>query len=193
MNGSLQALKRFADSWYAIGVIAVLVGFIAYQNSPRTPRAFASIGAQVPSFELTDLAGKNVHLDWSSPGRPSILYVFQPDCIWCKRNIEGEKALAGLSSHKFLAVSTTRTGLQEYADANRLPFPLFAMKDAGKLLEFTRIVTPLTMVVGINGKVQALIPGAFTEKSVPELEKILGLKLPRADLPAPVVFTPQGN
>ncbi len=186
IRDTAQMFGRLIDSGYAVMIIAVLAGALIYQSHHSgTEGALHSlplvkVGTQLPGLDVLDLSGMHVRMEWDSDPRPSIVYLFQPSCVWCNRNLAGEKALAGLKSHRFLALSLTRSGLKEYVDKNQFSFQIYSTKDLKSIQALKPIGTPLTIVVAHGGRVEAVFPGAYTEKSVSALEKTFGIRVPAA-------------
>jgi len=188
---------RLMDSWYSVAIIAVLVGMLIYQNRHHAPAVskgapqFVEVGARIPDLHVLDIgSGRDVAVEWNADSRPSVVYLFQPNCAWCKRNLAGEKALAQLPGYRFLALSITDSGLKEYAAENKFPFPLYSAKDRKGIEALKPVATPMTIVIGHDGKVQAVFPGAYTARSAPAMEKVFGLKLPLASTPEASALTP---
>ena len=175
-------LAAFTDGWWPVAIIAVLLGVVLYQRwqtTHPTHPARLQIGEQLPSLVLQNLEGATVPIEWSADTRPTAIYVFQPKCIWCSRNLDGlRRLLRNDSGYRFIGVSLTREGLQEYVDRNRLTLPVYYVPDMKRVSSLKVIVTPETIVVSTAGRVQNVWLGAYTGETAKEIEKLFGVTLP---------------
>lgn len=41
-------------------------------------------GIRMPTLHALDPAGARTAVDWGRDGRPTVLYIFSPSCVWCR-------------------------------------------------------------------------------------------------------------
>jgi hypothetical protein len=78
-------------------------------------------------IDAQSLNGEKVRVQLAG-SRPTILYVFTPQCSWCVRNHDSVKTLAETAggSYRIVGLSFTDRGLPEFLSANPLPFEIYA-------------------------------------------------------------------
>ena len=175
----------FARSWWPIAIIAALTGFLVYQQwrymHPRSPVA-VHVGDRLNAILLETLEGQPVEINWRQGERPTVLYVFRKDCVWCIRNSEAARALAeqvSAKGYRFVAVSLGKTGLSEYLAANHFSFPVYVAETANSLKkQLKSLITPETIVVAPGGAVTHVWLGAYSGGKHGDLEGVFGVKLP---------------
>lgn len=138
------------------------------------------LGSQLPPFEARTLEGIAQVVDFKSTKIPTVLYVFTPQCGWCKKNLENLRVLIDKSGarYKIIGVSLTREDLKEYMEREHLAFPVYTdLTDATKSI-YRLGGTPETIVVSTEGKVLKVWLGAYTNDLREEIQGYLGLQLP---------------
>ena len=188
MNRAANVGRRLwaaRDSWLVVGLLALSLSlnvYLAWQTRYHSAQArqILGVGAKVPSLAAEQLGGARVVLEWALDGRPTVMYVFTPSCVWCKRNLEGVKVLskARESSYRFIGVSLSSVGLKEYVEENNLMFPVYTNLDSQTVRRFKLIVTPETLVISRDGKIQKAWPGAYGGTVQKEIEAMFGVHLP---------------
>lgn len=176
-------LRKFAESWWSIIVIASLTGGIIYQRWEFTHRVAPPVlaaGERPPAPVLEDLQRNRAPFTWASDGRPTVVYFMSPTCVWCKRNLESIRALAVAASDKyrFVGISSTRDGLREYLEKAQYPFPVY-FADAAASRELKLSVTPETILVSAEGVVVNDWRGAYGPDVVSSIQEVFGVTLPK--------------
>lgn len=182
-HGIRAASTAFAQSWWAVLAVALLTGLLLDQRWQATHPHLAQPlkrGEHLRAVLLEGLDHGSVPITWSADGRPTVLYVFSPSCVWCKRNIEAAKALARGSSpsYRFIGVSLTLDGLGEYLGKVNLGFPVYVAGPAAAALKLK--ATPETIIVSPGGVVVKVWLGAYMEGTLADVERTFGVKLPSA-------------
>jgi peroxiredoxin len=183
VQGRIRVIwMRFTQGWWPVAVIALLAGSIVYQrwqfSHPSLPPVLKP-GEHLAPITLETPQERAAQLDWSAGSLPTILYVFRPDCEWCARNLEAERAVAtGSQGYRFVALSTTKTGLRSYVSTNRLTFPVYAAADSKTVRQLKLVMTPETVLITPEGTVQKVCLGAYVGENRREVEKVFGIKLP---------------
>lgn len=141
------------------------------------------IGAVVPPFTVkradrSDEPAVTIRYDESN--RPTVLYVFTPQCGWCKKNLESLKALIAKKDreYRFIGVSLTSEGVTQYALEQKLGIPIYhgITKEAEQIYKI--IGTPQTIVVSPNGIVLREWSGAYMGLQKAEVEQFFSVRLP---------------
>lgn len=155
----------------------------ALRISALTKRPALEVGARLPEIDLRDLEGRPVRLEYSRSKVPTIVYVLSPTCVWCDRNMPAIKQLAAAVAGRFQVVGLAigeKSQLAKYAAA--LPFPLYTDISDADAKAYRLQSTPMTVVVGSDGVVAAVWPGAFARDVKTNVESFFGLLLPEIDL-----------
>jgi AhpC/TSA family len=129
---------------------------------------------------VADLSGRKVNLSWASDKRPTLVYVFTPSCPWCKRNLPNITALSAArqSDYRFIGLSLSTSGLQEYVAANHIAFPVYSYPFANEQKLFSVGGTPATLLVSPDGSLRQLWLGAYSGDTQKKVEEVFRLKLP---------------
>jgi hypothetical protein len=143
------------------------------------PVAGVAVGIDLHSLPVADVSGNREELKLGD-GKPMVLYVMAPTCVWCARNIENIRALeksAG-SQYRFIGVSSTPEGLAEHLAAKPLPFPVYAANRDQLPKGFDPGPTPQLVVVGGDGRVEKVWRGALQASAQSEVESFFHTTLP---------------
>jgi hypothetical protein len=153
---------------YLVDRVHTLVTDISEGNSPKG----LSQGNRVPNLEVTDLRGiRMVIKDWNA-GLGTVLYVYQPTCVWCQRN---EKQMVSLAHelqnrYRFIGLSLTRDGVERYLAEHPVPFPNYVVTpDAAKAYGLS--ATPTTLVISPGGQLIQKWTGTFGGKNRDSINK----------------------
>jgi peroxiredoxin len=127
------------------------------------------------------LDGSPISIDPRDSGRPTVLYVFTPQCVWCTKNLAGLKALEAEAKGgriRLIGLALDRKNLAEYVNANGLEFPIVMEPTIQTSRDYSLGATPMTFLVGSGGLVEAVWQGAYSQATCDDIEKHLGLRLP---------------
>jgi hypothetical protein len=174
---------RFAQSWWAVGLIGLLVGTIVYQRwaalHPQPLRPALSVGERLAPVTVRTLEDQEVTVEWGS-GRPAaIIYVFSPGCVHCTRNAASARALLEhVGGYRIIGLSLSAKGLKQYVEANQIRFPVYVSANGEAASVWKIGATPSTILATGDGEVQKVWVGTYTGDRIQELESRFGLKLP---------------
>jgi hypothetical protein len=150
------------------------------KSFPLPERTGVQLGTTLPSIPVLDNGGANKWIELTD-SRPTVLYILSPLCRWCKRNEANVNALATAESsrYRFIGLSVTANSLKEYWKANPINFPVYlvASQDYIRNSGFGDL-TPQTVVVSSNGRVERVWLGAYVGGEQANLEKFFAVKLP---------------
>jgi len=149
----------------------------------RTAPPQSNVGVPAPPLKLHDLAGKAVELSASRPGKMTVLYLFSPQCGWCRRNGPNMKALAKGAGgrYDFVPISLTPDGVTEYVAELGIAGTVYTDPTPETRNAYGLGSTPQTIVVDSNGRIAKNWPGAYTGKLLLEVSSALDVKLPGLD------------
>jgi hypothetical protein len=175
-------MLRFARR-HAVVALLVLSGAVnlglARQLNYVTARAASPLepGTRVPSISGESPLGS---VSITYPGaRPVLLYYFSPDCGWCRRNWDNIGLLANSLQGRFrlVALSTTPRVAEEVR--SRLSGFEVVWNFSQDVRSAYRLGgTPMTVVVGTDGRVLKAWNGAFQGRLEREIEGFFNVDLP---------------
>ena len=145
-----------------------------------TTEARLEIGARAPAVNAKTLGGEPVSVAPSGSNLPVILYVFSPRCVWCARNIDNAKALAGATGgrYTFVALSLADEGVEEYVAEHDIDFTVYRGVSARARADYLLGQTPQTIVVSPDGRVEKNWVGAYGPEVASQIEDYFQIALP---------------
>jgi peroxiredoxin len=183
--------KLLAESGGLALLIAVLVGSLTLNvvlgwkvgsfttNKQALRRASVQEHILLPAIPALTLEGTREWITFSD-SRPTVLYILSPSCSWCERNEANiEKlALEKNSQYRFVGLSISGVNLQEYVSTRSLPFPVVLVDSKELIQQLGLGISPQTVVISSDGRVQKVWTGAFQDKQLEEIERFFGVELP---------------
>jgi peroxiredoxin len=136
------------------------------------------VGAAVPAIEGRSVDGAQELLNYNV-SIPTVLYVFTPQCLWCKKNLANLHALIDNSGSRYrvVGVSLTREGLRDYLNKEHLQFPVYTdIADSVKAV-YHLGTTPTTIVISPQARVLRIWYGAYEDGIRTEMEAYLNVHL----------------
>lgn len=143
----------------------------------------SNVGAPAAALKVHDLAGKPVELNVARSGKFTVLYVFSPQCGWCRRNSPNMKALmqgAG-PRYDFVPISLTSDGVAEYMAKLGVSGAVYVDPAVETRNAYGFGSTPQTIIVGSDGKIAKDWPGAYQGTLLADVSSTLGVHLPGVD------------
>lgn len=139
------------------------------------------VGVTIRSFaarEVSTHSGVIVQLDGRS--KPTVLYVLNPACHWCARNMKNIAVLAHsqAAAYGFLGISLDSPTLEGYLRSNDIEFPVYSIDSYDRLSALKLGGTPETIVLSRDGKVLRDWPGAYTDNRLKEVQAYFHVTLP---------------
>jgi hypothetical protein len=186
----LRQLLLYSDSWVVVALLAVSLSFNAYQGwllsgpgraeMAQGPRPDIIVGSILSPIAAETVDKKEVLIEWTSTTKPTILYIFSPDCTWCTRNLENIKHLAAAvqGDYRVIWLSLSRSNLESYSKKHSFMLPVYVNpRYTGKpAVEFR--ATPQTLIIGNGGKVLEVWQGAYNAAIKKQIESKLTITLP---------------
>ena len=139
-----------------------------------------SPGDVAPPLALLNKEGTLETIAYAGSRLPTVLYIFTPDCDWCKRNNENIKFLASQVSDKyrFIGISLKGDKLDEYLVRYQIQFPVYHSPTKDVFLSYKLGSTPQTIVVSNDGKILANWKGAYSKQERVNIEGFFDVHLP---------------
>ena len=135
----------------------------------------------VPALSGMDLDGNEITLNYQNDPRKAVMLIFSPSCGYCTDNMPNWQAIAQSLDRKLyriMAVSITNEGVKEYIGQHSLPdVPVIADVEPKSRVSYEMNVTPQTILIDSQGKVEKVWTGVLQHDERPEVEQSLGLKL----------------
>jgi len=120
------------------------------------------IGTQLPPLEFKHEDGSPALVNWNT-GQPTLIYFFDPYCVWCKRNADALASLVDQTTPRlrFYSYTARLKGLDEFRKATKHSMPVLTdgSEDIRKALHLSS--TPTTVLVDTEGKVVQVWRGAY--------------------------------
>ena len=157
----------------ALSLVAnvAVVGWLV-RGGPGAAAPTIAVGTKLDP--ITGVSKDGAPLTVSFEGdKPVVLYVFSPACVWCERNRTSIQSLvsAGTARFRFVGVS-----LAPNTNGGDDGFEFPVVFSDGRPLPFAS--TPLTLVVGRDGRVLQSWPGAYTGPAKRRIEEYFAVSLP---------------
>ena len=146
----------------------------------KTAASAPRVGAAVPPLKAHDLGGHEVTLDVARPGKNTVLYVFSPHCVWCKRNAPNMRALTEAAGKRFdfVPISLDAAGVTEFLSSAGIHSASYADPSQSTRTAYGMGATPETIVVGPDGRIIKDWKGAYRAEVASEVSSVLGVRLP---------------
>ena len=141
----------------------------------------SAIGISGPSIRGIDGLGQAVTYDVSNRSRPTIIYVYSPQCHWCRANEENVSSLVKQTRARyvFLVVSlNAKPDPLTDATYTQHGSAIIYKPSQDTLRQYQFNGTPQTIVVSRSGTVQELWNGAWSNATKNEIEKYFSVTLP---------------
>jgi peroxiredoxin len=138
------------------------------------------IGSNVPDIIGLTPEGKTQTLHFQDASLPTVLYVFTPQCGWCKKNLPNPHALIDGSGDRYrlVGISLSRQDLQEYLAKEKLGVPVYTDIKPEVRSAYQMGGTPETIVISPDNKIMRVWHGAYENGVRQEIEKFLQIQLP---------------
>jgi peroxiredoxin len=179
---------RFLDlqrASLAINVLlALLCAALIHQNRELKSgrgagpgRAALKPGDRVEGFSYRTLAGETLRLDYSEPGKRTLLFVISTTCPFCQKSLPGIQRLFDENRNgpcRVLGVSIHEPELTaRFAAVRNLGFQLVSAAGEKFSRDYRITGVPTTVLVSGNGVVEKVWEGELTERLTTEIESSL--------------------
>jgi peroxiredoxin len=150
----------------------------------RTERQLKT-GDLLPSFIAKDVSGSPGVVDYRGHNKPTVLYIFVPDCDACQRNLPNIKALSNdtREAYRFVGLSLTSDKLADYVRQNNFAFPVYTELPFFTTSTYKLGGTPQTIIVSQEGRVLKNWMGSYEGTLEQEVEDFFQIQLPGVSQP----------
>ncbi|MEI9972227.1 MAG: TlpA disulfide reductase family protein [Ignavibacteriota bacterium] len=133
----------------------------------------------MPPIRAHTIAGDPAWITFDS-GRPTLIYVFKPECGWCLKNVDSIRALAAAVSSRYrvIGVSLSSAGLEQYVKEHNLGFEIFRDLEENTQQAYGMGATPQTIVISQEGRVVKDWLGSYSGPNQALLGTFFGVSLP---------------
>lgn len=171
-------------------ILTLLVLNVILVTQNRNLRAAGSVGTRsialkegtiVPALSGLGLDGNKITLNYQNDPRKAVILILSPHCGYCTENMPNWQAIAQSLDRKLyriMAVSITNDGVKEYIAQHSLSdVPVIADVEPKSRVSYEMNVTPQTILIDSQGKVEKVWTGVLQQHERAEVEQSLGLKL----------------
>lgn len=141
------------------------------------------IGISVQQIEAHELTGRAVTLQLSEQAKPTLVYVFSPDCKWCFRNSNAFSSLANQigGQYQVIALSLSGDNVKHAIDEFHVTTSVYVVPSKRTIDKLHLGATPQTILVDKNGIIRQNWIGAYLRGNKDDIEKALKVTLPNID------------
>jgi peroxiredoxin len=175
---------NFALSGCCLLLLAANIALV-HQNSQLKarlalppPSLEVARGAQMPDLKGFDLTGKPVEVAYGQDPRKVLVLVFSPTCPFCDQNWpKWQEVISSLdrSVVRPAAVDVTSTTSEAFIAQHQLAgLPVIQKVDPQAIVNYRFQLTPQTILVGRDGKVEKVWTGVLTDSGLAELKQLVG-------------------
>lgn len=138
------------------------------------------IDSRVPPIEARDVDGNPVFINYTGSERPTVLYVFTPQCDWCTRNLANVRTIANHAGerYRFVGLSLSSDQLREYISRNNIDYPVYTELPDSVRSAYMLGGTPQTIIVSAEGRVIKNWMGAYSHGLRQDVEEYFRVRLP---------------
>lgn len=185
INLNRQTLSRGLLLLFIVGLCVANVLLIKQNRNLKAAIAgnqpeFLKPGEHLGSFTAINLSGERRMVNYAASPK-TVLLVFRPECPACERTLpywKKIKAACDREGYQVFGISLENSGKTiEFLQTKGLNLEVFAAPDAHFKDTYKLNLTPVTIVIGNDGSVEKIWPGALNENSKSEVETYFGISL----------------
>jgi peroxiredoxin len=148
------------------------------QLSQPPPALELTTGTQMPDLQGFDPEGKPVEVLYGKDPRKVLVFVFSPTCPFCEQNWpKWEQVISALdhSAVRPVGVDVTSTSKAPFLSQHQLSgLPVFEKVEPHVMLNYHFQLTPQTILLDPDGKVEKVWTGVMTDSAVADLKQRTG-------------------
>jgi peroxiredoxin len=148
------------------------------QLSQPPPALELATGTQMPDMRGFDPDGKPVEVLYGKDPRKVLVLVFSPTCPFCEQNWpKWEQVISSLdrSAVRPVGVDVTSTSKAPFLSQHQLTgLPVFEKVEPKAMMNYHFQLTPQTILLDPDGKVEKVWTGVMTDSAVADLKQRMG-------------------
>jgi peroxiredoxin len=148
------------------------------QLSQPPPALELATGTQMPDMRGFDPDGKPVEVLYGKDPRKVLVFVFSPTCPFCEQNWpKWEQVISSLdrSAVRPVGVDVTSTSKAPFLSQHQLTgLPVFEKVEPKAMMNYHFQLTPQTILLDPDGKVEKVWTGVMTDSAVADLKLRMG-------------------
>jgi len=152
---------------------------IAMAKSPR--ETVVKPGRVLPALHGKTINGESLTVSYGNDIRKTVLLVFAPGCDFCSQNMPNWHSLIRSldpNTYRVVALSIRSDGSRQYVKTYGLTaIPAITELDPKDRVNYELNVTPETILIDPDGKVEAVWTGVFGEEERKQIKEMLGVDL----------------
>jgi peroxiredoxin len=153
-------------------------GQLKAQLSQPPPALELTTGTQMPDMRGFDPDGKPVEVLYGKDPRKVLVLVFSPTCPFCEQNWpKWEQVISSLdrSVVRPVGVDVTSTSKEPFLSQHELTgLPVFEKVEPKVMMNYRFQLTPQTILLDPDGKVEKVWTGVMTDSAVADLKQRMG-------------------
>jgi hypothetical protein len=136
-------------------------------------------GTILPPLDVKTTDGSHRLFNYGSAGKPTLLYIMSPSCLWCERNAASFQALSHRIGGRIqlIALTLSDEGLEAFQTQNSVDYPIYS-PSASTLRSYRLGETPTTILVSESGQVVRIWSGTYTGLTRKSIENYFNVQLP---------------
>jgi peroxiredoxin len=142
------------------------------------PSLEAASGAQMPDLRGFDPTGKPVEVLYGKDSRKVLVLVFSPTCPFCDQNWpKWQQLITSLdrAAVRPVLVDVTSTATTQFVLQHQLAqLPVLLKVDPQAMVDYRFHLTPQTILVDHDGRVEKVWSGVLTDSALGELKQRMG-------------------
>ena len=142
------------------------------------PASEVPLGTQVPDLAGFDVSGRHISVAYGQNQPKVLLFVFSPSCQFCAQNWPKWWQLfpsIDRSNVRPVGVDVSSTATPDYINEHRLnEMPVLTQLDPKDTVGYHLRLTPQTILVDGNGRVEKVWSGVLDDNNVAEIERMAG-------------------
>jgi thiol-disulfide isomerase/thioredoxin len=157
------------------------ISSIKHSLEQQTQQHLLLPGTRVPPLYGKGVTGGPQVVTYDRVNVPTLIYLFTPQCGWCRKNLPNLHALAEHSgpNYRLVGVSLTSKDLSDYLQREHLSdLPVLTDPSEATTSAFRFGGTPETILISPAGDVEKVWVGVYQGHVKSEIENSLNLQLP---------------
>lgn len=163
--------------------VALIIHIRTLNSSVQNGQTALAEGQLMAPVTGIDVSEQKQLFEWGKDNRKTLLMIFSPHCGYCQQNMPNWTAiLQGIdkSAYRVVMISSISEGVKEYIDRYQIKdVPIIVEPEPKVLVDYQMYVTPQTILLGSDGKIERYWIGEITGEQKTHVEQSLNVILPK--------------